>query len=196
MGDGNERAALERLAESVGITDRVIWAGWSDEPRRYLSTFDVFVLPSRFEGFPLALLEALLARSAVVAADVGSISEAVVDGKTGLLVPADDPGALANAIRRLLAETGLRRRLGEQGTPARSRTLHRGAHDTRVRVALHRAPEVSQPSSLAVTTRRAITSFSEIQAVVTARPSSAEPISRSTPPFHKRSRSSTTSKFH
>ena len=130
VGDGNERAALERLAESVGITDRVIWAGWSDEPRRYLSTFDVFALPSRFEGFPLALLEALLARSAVVAADVGSISEAVVDGKTGLLVPADDPGALAYAIRRLLAETGLRRRLGEQG---RQLVLERftAAHMTR-----------------------------------------------------------------
>ena len=130
VGDGNERAALERLAESVGITDRVIWAGWSDEPRRYLSTFDVFALPSRFEGSPLALLEALLARSAVVAADVGSISEAVVDGKTGLLVPADDPGALAHAIHRLLAETGLRRRLGEQG---RQLVLERftAAHMTR-----------------------------------------------------------------
>ena len=115
VGDGNERAALERLAKSVGIADRVIWAGWSDEPRRYLSTFDVFALPSRFEGFPLALLEALLARSAVVAADVGSVSEAVVDGKTGLLVPPDDSGALAHAIRRLLADAGLRRRLGEQG---------------------------------------------------------------------------------
>jgi glycosyltransferase involved in cell wall biosynthesis len=130
VGDGNERAALERLAESVGITDRVIWAGWSDEPRRYLSTFDVFALPSRFEGFPLALLEALLARSAVVAGDVGSISEAVVDGKTGLLVPPDDPSALADAIRRLLAETGLRRQLGEQG---RQLVLERftAAHMTR-----------------------------------------------------------------
>jgi glycosyltransferase involved in cell wall biosynthesis len=130
VGDGNERAALERLAESVGIADRVIWAGWSDEPRRYLSTFDVIALPSRFEGFPLALLEALLARSAVVAADVGSISEAVVDGTTGLLVPADDPGALANAIRRLLAEEGLRRQLGEQG---RQLVLERftAAHMTR-----------------------------------------------------------------
>ena len=75
----------------------------------------MFALPSRFEGFPLALLEALLARSAVVAADVGSVSEAVLDGETGLLVPPDDPTALAEAIRRLLASSDLRRRLGERG---------------------------------------------------------------------------------
>jgi glycosyltransferase involved in cell wall biosynthesis len=115
IGDGNERATLERLARSVGVADRVIFAGWSDDARRYLSTFDVFALPSRFEGFPLALLEALLARSAVVAADVGSVSEVVLDGKTGLLVPPEDPVALAGAIGRLLADADLRRRLGEQG---------------------------------------------------------------------------------
>jgi glycosyltransferase involved in cell wall biosynthesis len=115
VGDGNERAALEHLARKVGVADRVLWAGWSDDPRRYLATFDVFALPSRFEGFPLAVLEALLARSAVIAADVGSVSEVVLDGKTGLLVPPEDPIALAGAIGRLLADAGRRRRLGEQG---------------------------------------------------------------------------------
>jgi glycosyltransferase involved in cell wall biosynthesis len=57
----------------------------------------------------------LLARAAVVASDVGSVAEAVRDGETGLLVPAEDSGALADAIRRLLADADLRRRLGEQG---------------------------------------------------------------------------------
>jgi glycosyltransferase involved in cell wall biosynthesis len=75
----------------------------------------VFVLPSRFEGFPLALLEALLARTAVVAADVGSVPDVVRDEETGLLVPAENPAALADAIRRLLADRDLRGRLGEQG---------------------------------------------------------------------------------
>lgn len=115
VGDGNERAALERLSRKVGVADRVVWAGWSDHPRRYLSTFDVFALPSRFEGFPLAVLEAMLARSAVVAADVGSVPEVVRDGETGFLVPPENPPALAHAIRGLLADAGLRRRLGEQG---------------------------------------------------------------------------------
>lgn len=115
VGDGSERGALEELARTVGVADRVVWAGWSDDARSYLGSFDVFVLPSRFEGFPLALLEAMLARSAVVATDVGSVAEAVLDGKTGLLVPPEDPAALARAIERLLADGDLRRRLGDQG---------------------------------------------------------------------------------
>jgi len=115
VGEGSERRRLEELAREVGVADRVVWEGWSEDARSYLGTFDVLALPSRFEGFPLALLEALLARSAVVAADVGSVPEAIRDGETGLLVPAEDPPALADAIRRLLADADLRRRLGEQG---------------------------------------------------------------------------------
>jgi glycosyltransferase involved in cell wall biosynthesis len=115
VGDGSERSGLEQLAENVGVADRVVWQSWTDEARSYLGSFDVVALPSRFEGFPLALLEALLARSAVVATDVGSVAEAVHDGETGLLVPAEDPQALAGAIRRLLADADLRQRLGEQG---------------------------------------------------------------------------------
>jgi glycosyltransferase involved in cell wall biosynthesis len=115
VGGGSERAALEELAARLGVANRVIWVGWSDEPRSYLGAFDVFAFPSRFEGFPLAVLEALLARVAVVATDVGSTPEAILDGKTGLLVPAEDPAALARTIERLLADEPLRRRLGEQG---------------------------------------------------------------------------------
>jgi glycosyltransferase involved in cell wall biosynthesis len=115
VGDGSQRRPLEELAVALDVSDRVVWSGWRDDARRYLGSLDVFTLPSRFEGFPLALLEALLARSAVVAADVGSVSEAVLDGETGLLVPPDDPTALAAAIRRLLASSDLRRRLGERG---------------------------------------------------------------------------------
>jgi hypothetical protein len=107
--------ALERLALELGVDDRVRWDGWSDDPRALLGAFDVFALPSRFEGFPLVVLEALLARAAVVATDVGSVAEAVVDGETGLLVAAEDPSALAAALRRALADADLRRRLGAQG---------------------------------------------------------------------------------
>jgi glycosyltransferase involved in cell wall biosynthesis len=115
VGDGSERAALERLARELGVAERVSWDGWSDDPRSRLGSFDVFVLSSRFEGFPLVVLEALLARAAVVATDVGSVAEAVIDGKTGLLVPPEDPSALAAALRRSLADAELRRRLGESG---------------------------------------------------------------------------------
>jgi glycosyltransferase involved in cell wall biosynthesis len=115
VGDGSERPALEALARELGVEARVGWAGWQDEPRTWLPAFDVWALPSRFEGFPLALLEALLAGRAVAAADVGSVAEAVRDGETGLLVPADDADALTLALRRLLDDDALRRRLGATG---------------------------------------------------------------------------------
>jgi len=115
VGDGSQRGPLEELARGLGVGDRIVWRGWRDDARRHLASLDVFALPSRFEGFPLAVLEALLARSAVVATDVGSVREAIRDGETGLLVPGEDPGALAGAIRRLLGDAQLRRRLGDQG---------------------------------------------------------------------------------
>jgi glycosyltransferase involved in cell wall biosynthesis len=115
VGDGPERGALEAIAGDLGLGDRVRFAGWQAEPRRHLTTFDVFALPSRFEGFPLAIVEAMLARLPVVATAVGSVPEAVREGRTGLLVPPDDPEALAAALRRALGDASLRLRLGENG---------------------------------------------------------------------------------
>jgi glycosyltransferase involved in cell wall biosynthesis len=115
VGDGTERPQLERLASELGVADRVIWSGWSESPRETLSSFTVLAFPSRYEGFPLAVLEALLASTPVVATDVGSISEAVVDGETGVLVPSEDPSALAEALRQLLGDSERRNLLGERG---------------------------------------------------------------------------------
>ncbi len=112
VGDGPERGALERLADALDMRARLTVTGWTDEPRTYLPSFDVVALPSRLEGLPLALLEAMLAGRAVVATDVGSVSDAVVDGKTGLIVPVDAPEAMAAALRRLRNDAGLRIRLG------------------------------------------------------------------------------------
>jgi len=80
-----------------------------------LPSFDVVAFPSRFEGFPLAVLEAMLAERPVVASDVGSVAEAVRPGETGLLVPAEDPAALASALAELLAHSERRRALGARG---------------------------------------------------------------------------------
>jgi glycosyltransferase involved in cell wall biosynthesis len=115
VGDGEHRDELHTLADRLGIGERVRWIGWRDDRRSYLPWFDVFVLPSRFEGFPLALLEALLAQKAVVASEVGSVAEAVLPDQTGLLVPPDDPAALAAGIRKLLGDEALRGRLGAAG---------------------------------------------------------------------------------
>jgi glycosyltransferase involved in cell wall biosynthesis len=115
IGDGEDRGQLQELARRLGVADRTIWAGWSDDVRAHVRSFDVFVLPSRFEGFPLAVLEALLAEKPVVATDVGSVGEAVITGETGLLVPPDDADALAAAIRQLLGDDQLRHRMGARG---------------------------------------------------------------------------------
>jgi glycosyltransferase involved in cell wall biosynthesis len=115
VGDGPERLRLEILAAELGVAERVEFLGRRADARDFLTAFDVFVLPSRFEGFPLVLLEAMLARLPVVATDVGSVTEAVRDGVTGLVVQPDDPRALAQAIRTLLDDPEKRRTLGEAG---------------------------------------------------------------------------------
>ena len=114
VGDGEGRESVEALAAKLGADERVLIEGWHDDARSYLPTFDVYCLPSRFEGFPLAVVEAMLAGLPIVAADVGSVSEAIRDGETGLLVPPEDPVALASAIRRLLEDRRLAARLGER----------------------------------------------------------------------------------
>jgi glycosyltransferase involved in cell wall biosynthesis len=114
VGDGPERAHLEALARELGVSERLLIAGWQEDARSYLSTFDVYCLPSRFEGFPLAVVEAMLAGLPIVATDVGSVSEAIRDGETGLLVPSESADDLAGAVRRLLEDGELAQRLGER----------------------------------------------------------------------------------
>lgn len=113
VGDGPERGSLERLAADLGV--RLTVTGWTQDARSYLTTFDVVAMPSRFEGLPLVLLEAMLAQRPVVATAVGSVLDAVHDGGTGLVVPVDDVGALAAALGRLAADPALCRRLGRAG---------------------------------------------------------------------------------
>ena len=115
VGDGPERADLLALAQDLGVADRLEITGWKVNARDYLGGFDVFVLPSRFEGLPLSVIEAMLAGLPVVATNVGSLSEAVLDDETGLLIPPGDPAALAEALRSLLDDPERRRRMGERG---------------------------------------------------------------------------------
>lgn len=112
IGDGEERIVLERLAADLGIADRVTITGWVEEASAYLHSFDVVAIPSRFEGLPLVLLEAMLTGRAIVATGVGSVLDVLEDGDTGLVVAVDDADALADALRRLRNDSGLRLRLG------------------------------------------------------------------------------------
>jgi glycosyltransferase involved in cell wall biosynthesis len=101
-GRGDEEQALKQLAVELGIAGRVHLLGLRDDVDRVLSAADVFVHPSRSEGLPLAILEAMASGLPIVATRVGGVPEAVIDGVTGLLVPPGDPAALARAIRRVL----------------------------------------------------------------------------------------------
>lgn len=108
-GDGEVDAYRERARE-LGLADRVRFTGWlgPDGVAQELSRADVFVLPSHAEGLPLAVLEAMAYRLAIVTTPVGAIPEVIEDGETGLLVPPGDSASLAAALQRLLASDGLR----------------------------------------------------------------------------------------
>ncbi|MDX2215238.1 MAG: glycosyltransferase family 4 protein [Oculatellaceae cyanobacterium bins.114] len=113
LGEGAERPNLERLAVELGVGDRLQLLGWLDVPQAYLSGFDVVALPSRSEGFPLAMVEAMLAARPVIATRVGSMPEAIIDGQTGLLIEKDDVEGLAHALRRLRDNPHWRSQLGK-----------------------------------------------------------------------------------
>jgi glycosyltransferase involved in cell wall biosynthesis len=115
VGEGPDRSALERLAASLDLSAVVIFTGLRRDPAELLAALDLLVLPSRFEGMPNVILEAMAAGKAVVAAAVGAVPELVQEGRTGLLVPPEDADALARAIRLLLKDPELRRRLGANG---------------------------------------------------------------------------------
>ena len=99
LGEGPQRPELERLAG-----ERVHMPGRVPDVAAWLQRADVLVHPVRWEGFGLAVLEAMLASLPVVATRVSSLPELVVDGETGLLVPPDAPAALAAAVNRVLAD--------------------------------------------------------------------------------------------
>jgi len=112
IGDGPERAALERQAAGLDV----LFLGWRDDvPALLREVADLYVLPSETEAFNLTLLEAAAAGLPRVATAVGGNGESVRDGEDGFLVPVGDPAALAVAIARLADEPGLAAAFGEAG---------------------------------------------------------------------------------
>ena len=110
-----ETQALRRLADDLGVQDRILWTGQRDDVLNILQCGDVYCQPSRQEGLALALLEAMNAGLPVVASRVGGIPEIVADGVTGLLVEPGDPARLAEALGALLRDESRRRALGAAG---------------------------------------------------------------------------------
>jgi glycosyltransferase involved in cell wall biosynthesis len=129
-GDGPLQSDLERLAVERGLKDRFVLEGTLTEVPGFLAGLDVAVLPSRSEGMSNALLEYMAAGKAIVATAVGGNMRLIDDGVQGLLVPPDDPAALAAAISRLLSDADLATRLGRA---ARRRVEERYSRDAMVR---------------------------------------------------------------
>jgi glycosyltransferase involved in cell wall biosynthesis len=100
------------MAATLGVAGRIEFLGWVDDLSSVLSRWDVFVLPSLEEGFPLAALEAMATGLPVVASSVGGVPELVVDGKTGWLVPPGDVEALAARLHLLLSNPEQRLSMG------------------------------------------------------------------------------------
>jgi glycosyltransferase involved in cell wall biosynthesis len=122
VGHGERDDELRRQAESLGVGARVHFTGWRDDLPRLHAAMDVFALPSRWEGLPYALLEALASGLPCVSTDVnGSRDVLAGDPPCGLLVPREDPPALAAALTRLLDDAPLRQRLSALG-PQRVRS--------------------------------------------------------------------------
>jgi glycosyltransferase involved in cell wall biosynthesis len=101
IGDGSERSKLEALAAELGLRSRVRFVGGIEGGARLLPAFDAFVLSSRSEGTPIVLFEAMAAGVPIVASRVGGVPDVVGD-RAAVLVPADDPAALAQALRQVL----------------------------------------------------------------------------------------------
>ncbi|WDQ18729.1 glycosyltransferase family 4 protein [Rhodopirellula sp. P2] len=115
IGEGPERATIEPLIGQLGLSDRVhLLSNRSDTPR-LLAAMNVFTLCSLNEASPVSILEALACETPVVATDVGSISETVLPGKTGELVPSEDVNSFVAAIDLLLTNDDLRSQLGRNG---------------------------------------------------------------------------------
>lgn len=112
IGEGPEREALTVLARSLEVEDRLFLPGWLPVPEEVLSRAAFFVMPSRYEGFPNALLEAMGAGLPVISSACGGSEEMISEGSNGLVVALEDAEQLAGAMRRLMHDPALRSRMG------------------------------------------------------------------------------------
>jgi len=114
-GEGDQRNFLGSLVSELGISEQVEFLGVRNDVPELLGAADSVLMPSLTEGFPRTAIEAMAAGKPVIATNVGGTPEAVIDGETGILVPARDSDALASAIVRLVGDSDLQARLGAAG---------------------------------------------------------------------------------
>jgi glycosyltransferase involved in cell wall biosynthesis len=112
VGEGPLLADLQAQAQALGLGDRFVFHGFAKDVARVVSTFDLSVFPSLWEGTPLTVFEALAMGKAIVATDADGLLDVLTDGKDALIVPKRDAQALANTIVRSIGDPALRSRLG------------------------------------------------------------------------------------
>ncbi len=122
IGEGPDRAEVQRALDAAGIGRAVDLAGAREDVPAQLAEADAFVLSSRSECLPISIIEAMAAGLPVVATDVGGVAELVDEGSTGRLVPAGDPEAMARGLADVLADKGRRKAMG---SAARARASER-----------------------------------------------------------------------
>lgn len=117
VGDGSERSEIEKMAEALGVRDRIDFVGYKSqtEVREYLQASDIFVLPSFAEGVPVVLMEAMAAGLPVLTTRIAGVPELVVHKESGWLVPPGDAAALVNGISMLVNGCTLRNQFGQAG---------------------------------------------------------------------------------
>ncbi len=128
IGEGSARVRWMAMGDALGVADRVVWTGWVPDTLlvQWYQAADLFVLiptpgPQEVEGFGLVFVEAAACALPAVAGDNGGVREAVLDGRTGFVVPPDDADALYTALTTLLSDDDLRRTMGRA---AREHAFH------------------------------------------------------------------------
>lgn len=134
VGSGPLEGDLRRQVRQMGLEDNVVFAGARGDVPRLAASFDVFALPSIYEGLSIAVVEAMAVGTPPVVTRTGGVTEVVSDGVNGIVVPPRDPVALGDAILSVLKDPSLRRRLAEAGK--------RRAADFDIRAAVRRIEEV------------------------------------------------------
>lgn len=114
-GSGPLQGDLELESNRLGLTEHICFLGWKRDIGPVLRNWDIFVIPSWDEGFPVAVLDAMAEGLPVVGTSVGGLSELIEDGRTGFLVPPRDPEALARQLRCLISEPERRKAQGAAG---------------------------------------------------------------------------------
>ena len=123
-GNGPQRSELERLITDLALDDFVTLLGLRDDIPTLLSLAKIFVFPSYYEGHPGALIEAMFAAKPILASDIPVHKETITHQETGLLVPINDPGAIAQGIIWLLEHPAQAKQMGEQAREVALKRFH------------------------------------------------------------------------